>query len=524
MAESKEFIEIIKSSYTFEGETLLIGAGILNRYDNAGCPIRIPLKTLNRHGLIAGATGTGKTKSLQVLAESMSLAGIPVLLMDIKGDMSGIAKPGSMNPNIEKRMNLLQSEWSGRGFPVELLTISDEPGTRLRATVSEFGPVLLAKILGLNDNQSGILSLIFKFCDERHLPLLDLKDLGEVLKFIQEEGREDFIRNYGQFQNATTGIILRKTIELGQQGADKFFGEPSFEVSDLLRKNSEGNGFINIIRLTDMQNKPALFSTFMLCLLAEVYEKFPEKGDTEIPELILFIDEAHLVFDQANKTLTDHLEMIIRLIRSKGVGLIFVTQSPDDIPASILSQLGLKIQHALRAFTAKDRKAIKTAAENYPVSGFYKTDELITQLGIGEALVTALDEMGRPTELVHTLMRPPYSRMGILSREEMSEQIRNSDIAGKYNETLDRESAYELLNRKMARMNQPEKHESVDTETYSEPERSKRQQGEADMFGEILRSPVTRTVVKELTRGLFGVLGLSTTTRRSSRRKNTFRF
>jgi DNA helicase HerA-like ATPase len=524
MNNSENFISKISTSYSFEGKTILIGGAILTGNETQSCPVRIPLRTLNRHGLIAGATGTGKTKSLQVLAESLSDAGVPVLLMDIKGDLSGIAKEGMINKHIERRRDIIGMAWEGKRFPVELMSISKEPGIRLRATVSEFGPVLLGKILDLKENQSGVLSLIFKFCDDKHLPLLDLKDLQSVLKYIQEEGRDEFLKEYGHFQAATAGTILRQIVQLEQQGADEFFGEPSFDVADLRRADSDGKGYINVIRLTDMQTRPALFSTFMLCLLAEIYEKFPEKGDSEKPELIIFIDEAHLVFDTASKTLTDQLEMIVKLIRSKGVGVFFVTQSPDDIPASILGQLGLKVQHALRAFTAKDRKAIKTAAENYPVSEFYKTDEVITRLGIGEALVTAIDEQGRPTELAYTLMRPPYSRMDILTPDEINGLVSRSQLANKYNQEIDRNSAYEILHQRL-----------VEKETYPEtemekdvPQRSQRKPvKEPDVFEDIMKSPVTRTIARELTRGLFGVLGLSSSPKRrsgSSRRSSPFNF
>lgn len=521
MSDLEKFISKISQSYSFEGKTVLIGAGILGSNAASSCPIRIPLITLNRHGLIAGATGTGKTKSLQVLAESLSDNGIPVLLMDIKGDLSGIAKEGLLNKNIEKRRDIIGMNWTGKGYPVELMSISNEPGLRLRATVSEFGPVLLGKILDLNDNQAGVLSLIFKFCDDKHLPILDLKDLQSVLKYIQDDGKDEFLRDYGHFQTATVGTIMRQIVQLEQQGADEFFGEPSFEVTDLLRAANDGRGIINIIRLTDMQTKPALFSTFMLCLLAEIYEKFPEIGDPEKPELVIFIDEAHLVFETASKTLLDQLEIIVKLIRSKGVGLYFVTQSPDDIPASILGQLGMKVQHALRAFTAKDRKAIKTASENYPVSEFYNTDEIITQLGIGEALVTVIGEQGRPTELVYTLMRPPYSRMDILTPNEIAELTANSELSEKYNRLIDRNSAYEILHERLA---EPEQSE----ETKQEEEPPQKPQGrpvkEPDVFGDIMKSPVTRTIAKELTRGLFGVLGLSRRRSSGARRRSGFPF
>jgi len=503
-----KFIAAVQNSYTFKGESILIGSAILGDDQETGCQISVPLKTMNRHGLIAGATGTGKTKSLQVIAENLSKCGVPVLLMDVKGDLSGIAAPGTINPLIDKRSKTIGMDWKPTGFPSELMTISDEPGVRLKATISEFGPILLGKILDLNENQTGILSMIFKYCDDKNLPLLDIPDIKAVLRYIQEEGKDEFQKEYGFFQSSSAGTILRGITGLEEQGAARFFGEPSFDVFDLMRTDRNGNGIINIMRVTDIQSNTAMFSTFMLCLLAEIFQKLPEKGDVDRPELVIFFDEAHLIFDNATKTLLDHFETTIKLIRSKGVGIILVTQSPDDIPAEILGQLGLKIQHALRAFTAKDRKAIKLAAENYPLSNFYVADELITQMGTGEAMVTALNEKGMPTELVHTLMRPPYSRMDILTENEMQDIVRNSDLVNKYNRDIDRESAYEILTEKMAEQDEYERmqKERMEREKYSSrPTYSGRRQ--VSTFEKIMKSPVTRTVAREVTRGLLGVLG-----------------
>ena len=507
------FKDKINRSYTFSGEFIEAGAAVRDGITHADCPIRIPLKTMNRHGLIAGATGTGKTKSLQLIAEGLSQAGVPVLLMDIKGDVSGLAHPGTMNPTIKQRTGVIGFDWEGRGFPVELMSISEGPGVVLRATLSEFGPVLLGKLLDLNENQSSILSLIFKYCDDKGLPLLDIKDLTSVLNHIQTEGKTEFTNAYGYFQSSSTGTILRQMIALEQQGADRFFGEPSFEVNDLLRQDRNGYGFINILRLTDIQTKPALFSTFMLCLLAEIFQKFPEQGDAQKPELVIFIDEAHLVFRNATKTLIEQLDMTIKLIRSKGVGIFFVTQVPDDIPENILSQLGLKVQHALRAFTANDRKSIKAASENYPVSEFYNTDELITQLGIGEALVTALNEKGVPTELAHCMMRPPKSRMDILTPAEIEVIIDASDLAKEYNRSVDRESAYEMLHR---RINRPAYQEAIEEHSQDTTPVStgRREQEGPSMFEQVMKSPVAKILVREAARGLMGVLGLKSTTRR----------
>ena len=340
-------------------------------------------------------------------------------------------------------------KYEPQAFPVEFMTLSNEKGIRLRATVSEFGPILLSRILELNDTQEGLVALIFKYCDDNKLPLLDLKDFIKVLQYISNEGKAEIQQAYGQIATTSTGTILRKVIGLQQQGADVFFGEKSFEVADLMRISDEGLGVVNVLRVTDLQDKPKLFSTFMLQLLAELYASCPEEGDVEKPKLVLFIDEAHLVFQEASDALLKQIETIVKLIRSKGIGIFFCTQNPTDVPPGVLAQLGLKVQHALRAFTANDRKAIKQAAENYPTSTFYKTEDLITELGIGEALVTMLDEKGVPTPLVHCMMAPPRSRMDILTPAEIDAIVSKSKLISKYNQVIDSESAYEILTQKL---------------------------------------------------------------------------
>ena len=516
MNSKDNFIEDLNKSYTFKGEYITLGGAIFKQQPIKDLKINIPLVTLNRHGLIAGATGTGKTKTLQVIAERLSEKSVPVLLMDIKGDLSGLAAAGTVNPKIEERHNNIGESYTPKAFPVELLTISGQSGVRLRATVSEFGPVLFSKILELNDTQSGIVSLIFKYCDDNQLPLLDLKDFKKVLQYVTNEGKEEIESEYGKVSTASTGTILRKIIELEQQGADIFFGEKSFEVDDLLRISEEGYGMISVLRLNDLQDRPKLFSTFMLSLLAEIYSSFPEEGDLDRPKLAIFIDEAHLIFNEASKALLDQIETIVKLIRSKGVGIFFCTQNPTDIPPSVLSQLGLKIQHALRAFTAQDRKMIKLTAENYPISEYYKTDELLTSLGIGEAAVSALDEKGRPTSLAATLLCAPKSRMDILEPEEVTEVISKSTLVKKYSEVIDRESAYELLNAKLtsaAVPNMPDK-----AAPSPSNKRAPRSTVETIIDSPIARQ-VGRTVARELTRGILGVLGLGGTTKR---RKSLF--
>ena len=502
MSKSEAFFSYISEGYKSKGDFITLGAGMLGEETVTNALVNIPLKTLNRHGLIAGATGTGKTKTLQVLAENMSEKGIPVLLMDVKGDLSGLAQPSLGHAKIDERHEKIGIPFNATKFPIEILSISEQDGVRLRATVSEFGPVLLSRILDLTETQSGIVAIIFKYCDDNQLPLLDLKDFKKILQFITNEGKEEIQAEYGRISTASTGAILRKIIEIEQQGGDLFFGEKSFEVDDLTRIDENGRGLISVLRLTDIQDKPKLFSTFMLQLLAEIYETFPEQGDSDQPELIIFIDEAHLVFDEASKALLSQIESIVKLIRSKGVGLYFVTQNPKDVPEDVLAQLGMKIQHALRAFTAKDRKAIKLAAENYPDSEYYDTKEVLTQLGIGEALVSVLNEKGIPTPLARTLLRAPMSRMDILSEKEINQVLDNSRLIPKYNKTIDRESAYELLTEKIKEINKKKNEEAKKKEVAKTSNKS---------YGTRSRSTRMNPIVKVLTsatfiRSVFGIL------------------
>ncbi len=503
MSEKSAFTEHIDKGYASEGAALHLGSALLNGHVVKEARVKIPLKTLNRHGLIAGATGTGKTITIQVLAENMAQQGIPVLLMDVKGDLSGIARAGIASAKTEERCLTLGIPFTPKGNTCELFSLSRQKGIRLRATVSEFGPVLFSKILELNNTQSGVVALLFKYADDHQLPLLDLADVKSLLQYAGNEGKEDIKNQYGNISPASMAAILRKVIELESQGAELFFGERSFEVNDLLRCDSQGKGIISIIRLNDIQDRPKLFSCFMLQLLAEVYSFFPEAGDLDQPRLCIFIDEAHLVFSEASKTLLSQLETIIKLIRSKGIGVFFCTQNPYDIPDGVLSQLGLKVQHALRAFTEKDRKAIKKTAENYPISEFYKTDELLTNLGIGQALITALNEKGIPGPLAAVHLRPPMSRIGILDDKEIEQILNASLINTKYNEVINRESAHELLLAKLSSSVTP------DREEKKRKTLAKEEAGTLEKLSKnTLVRQAGRAVVKEIARGLLGVLGL----------------
>ena len=506
MSRKDDFFNHITEGNKSKGDYITLGSAMLDGETITNAFVNVPLKTLNRHGLIAGATGTGKTKTLQVLAENLSDKGIPVLLMDIKGDLSGLAQPSPGHAKIDERHAKIGLPFEAKSFPVEVLTLSEQDGVRLRATVSEFVPVLLSRILDLSDAQSGVVSVIFKYCDDNKMPLLDLKDFKKILQFSTQEGKDEFEAEYGRISTASTGAILRKVVELEQQGAELFFGETSFEVDDLLRIDENGRGYINIIRLTDIQDRPKLFSTFMLSLLAEIYSTFPEQGDSGQPELVLFIDEAHLIFNEASKALLNQIESIVKLIRSKGVGIYFVTQNPTDVPEAVLSQLGLKVQHALRAFTANDRKAIKLTAQNYPDTDYYDTADVLTSLGIGEALVSALDEKGRPTPLAATMMRAPMSRMDVLTDSELSTLLGKSKLIKKYNETIDRESAYELLNKKIDQAQATEAKEKARKE-HEELKKAETKQKQSSAR----RRSVINPVVKVLTsatfiRSVFGIL------------------
>ena len=507
---TQTFRKSIQNGYNFKNDSITIGGAM---YDGECIPnshIKIPLKTISRHGLIAGATGTGKTKTLQVMAEQLSLKGIPCLLMDLKGDLSGIAAEGESNEHIVWRhISIGDLPYDATSLPTELLTISQEKGVKLRATITEFGPILMSKILDLNDTQGGILALIFKYCDDNSLPLLDLKDLKTTIQYLSNEGKKEIEKEYGGFSSVSVATIIRKIIELEQQGAEGFFGEESFDVNDLFRKDKEGRGIQSIIRLTDIQDRPKLFSTFMLSLLAEVYANFPEEGDLDKPKLVIFIDEAHLVFKEASKALMTQIEAIVKLIRSKGVGIYFCTQNPTDIPDIVLSQLGLKIQHALRAFTAKDRKAISKTVENYPISDFYDTETLITSMGIGEAMITCLNEKGIPTPLAHTLLRAPVSRMDVLTEEEIGKVVAESELVKKYEKNIDRESAHEILKAKLKKAHEKEHQEELKKEKRKAEKATKNEKGFFEKLSQnTMVRQMGRAVAREIGRGLLGILGV----------------
>jgi len=414
--------------------TLSLGGIFVNNEVVPDAPVNLVLKSFNRHGLIAGATGSGKTKTMQVLAEQLSLNGVPSLVMDIKGDISGLAMPGESSEFLVNRGKSLNLPFTPSAYPVEFLSLQKgQAGVPLRSTVMDFGAVLFARLLDLNETQSGVITIVFEFAKDNNIKLIDLLDVKNILQYLQtDEGNAQIEKAYGAVASTSVGTIFRAIIELESQGAEALFGEPAFDVQDLVRITPDNYGVISIVRLMTLQDRPKLFSTFMLKLLTDVYRKMPELGDPEKPKLVIFIDEAHLIFNHATKAVLDLLETMVKLIRSKGIGLIFCTQMPDDVPDSVLSQLGLKVQHTLRAFTAKDRKAMKLVAQNFPPSTYYNTEELLTSLSTGEALLTSLDGKGQPTPLVQCIIRAPASRMGTLSDSEMASFSSRSTLMGKY--------------------------------------------------------------------------------------------
>jgi DNA helicase HerA-like ATPase len=449
------FRDEMRQGYGLSEPALTLGSPMLaGELDNEH-RVQVALSMMNRHGLIAGATGTGKTKTLQLLAGELSKAGVPVFVADIKGDVTGISMPGdAANPKVVERAASLGWTFEPAGHPVEFLSLSGKIGAQVRATVHSFGPLLLGKVLDLNETQTSILALIFKYCDDNDLPLLDLKDLAATLKFLSSDEGKPILEEYGGMSPASVGVLLRSIVVLEQEGADTFFGEPEFQVADLLRTSADGQGMISVLELRDVMDQPRLFSTFMLWMLAQLYETLPEVGDLPKPKLCFFFDEAHLLFDDASEALLDQIERTARLIRSKGVGVYFVTQAPTDVPSSVLAQLGNRVQHALRAFTPDDADALRKTARTFPVTTHYDVEQTITSLGIGEALVTVLSPRGTPTPLAATRLLPPDSLMAAIPETELQARIAASPFSTKYGQTIDRQSAYEMITGRLAEAKQ----------------------------------------------------------------------
>jgi uncharacterized protein len=503
----------IAAGYATEGLALELGCVVVDGTVDPGARVRIPFATLNRHGLVAGATGTGKTKTLQGIAEQLSAGGVPVLLADVKGDLSGMARPGERGPKIEARAEETGDDWAPTAYPVQFLSLGGgSSAVPIRATLTQFGPILLSKVLDLNDTQESTLGLIFHWADQQGLPLLDTKDLRAIIQHLTSDEGKAELKGIGGVSPATAGVILRALVNLEAQGGDDFFGEPEFDPADLMRQISDGGGvkggvkgIVTLLELAEQQTNPRLWSTFLMWLLAELFEELPEAGDLDKPKLVFFLDEAHLLFDGASKAFLERIEQTVKLIRSKGVGVFFCTQLPTDVPNAVLSQLGARIQHALRAFTPEDQAALAKTVKTYPTTEVYDMEKALTSLGIGEAIVTVLSERGAPTPVAWARMRAPRSLMAAIGADAVTAAAKASPLYAKYGETVDRESAYEQLTAKIAAP-------APADATSAPPAEPERRREEPGMVAEVLGSPVVKSFLRsaasalgrEITRGLFG--------------------
>jgi DNA helicase HerA-like ATPase len=517
MADSDDVVETVKKGYAFSGPALELGALLVDGDPVVDAQVRVPLGMLNRHGLVAGATGTGKTKTLQVMAEQLSANGVPVFMADIKGDLSGVSQPGQPNEKLTARTQSIGQNWEPTGFPVEFLALGGQgSGAPVRATITSFGPTLLAKVLDLNETQSSSLALVFHFADKAGLALLDLKDLRAVIQYlISDDGQAD-LEGLGGLSKSTAGVILRELIAFSDAGAEVFFGEPEFDTADLLRTAPDGRGIITCLELPAIQDKPALFSTFLLWMLADMFGDLPEAGDLDKPKLVFFFDEAHLLFKDASKAFLGQITQTVRLIRSKGVGVFFVTQTPKDVNADVLAQLGNRVQHALRAYTPDDAKALKAAASTFPNSA-YDLEELLTQLGIGEAIITVLSERGAPTPVAWTRLRAPQSLMAPAPAEAIAAAVKSSPLNAEYAREIDRESAYERLAAKLAPPPSPQttlRDKPTPREEPAEraPSRSARTAEDEGLVSGVVKSSAFKSFLRsagtvlgrEITRSIFG--------------------
>ncbi|WP_371548144.1 DUF853 domain-containing protein [Streptomyces sp. NBC_00554] len=518
VALPKEVLEIA-SGYAFSGPALDLGALLWDARCLPDVQIRIPLPMLNRHGLVAGATGTGKTKTLQLVAEQLSAQGVPVFLADIKGDVSGISAPGVPNDKVQGRAADVHQEWVATGFPSEFYALGGMGhGIPVRATITSFGPVLLSKVLQLNQTQEQSLGLIFHYADQKGLELVDLKDLRAVVTFLTSDEGKAELKGIGGLSTATAGVILRSLTAFEAQGMSPFFGEPEFNTGELLRVAGDGRGVVSVLELPEVQDKPQLFSTFLMWLLADLFHDLPEVGDSEKPKLVFFFDEAHLLFNDASKAFLDSITQTVRLIRSKGVGVFFVTQTPKDVPADVLGQLGNRVQHALRAFTPDDQKALKATVKTFPNSP-YDLEEVLTGLGTGEAVITVLSEKGAPTPVAVTRLRAPESLMGPVDAGALDAAVKGSSLYGRYAQAVDRESAYEKLTvaeaaRASAAAGQSASREPAAPGAASAPAKGRGKAPKEDasvveqvvgsgMFKSLARSVGTQ-IGREITRSLFG--------------------
>ncbi len=509
---SDELVSAVRKGYAFEGPALDLGALVADDTVHTDVQVRVPLSAMNRHGLVAGATGTGKTKTLQLMAEQLAAQGVPVFAADIKGDLSGIAQPGEAGDKVSARATEVGQQWVATGYPVELLALGGKgSGAPVRATITSFGPTLLAKVLGLNDVQESSLGLVFHYADKAGLPVLDLADLRAVVQHLTSDEGKDELKALGGLSKQTAGVILRQLVAFEDQGADDFFGEPELEVSDLLRPATDGRGVVTLLELPQLQDRPALFSTFLMWLLAELFEELPEVGDLDKPKLVFFFDEAHLLFKDASKAFLAAIGQTVRLIRSKGVGVFFVTQTPQDVPDEVLAQLGNRVQHALRAFTPDDATALRRTARTYPVSE-YELERVLTQLGTGEAVVTVLSEKGAPTPVAWTKLRAPQSRMAPADQAVLNAAVAASPLAARYGAAIDRDSAYEMLARRVAQDNPPAAGPAPAPAPAPAPKQRREPKPEPSVVEQVVQSSAFKSMLRsagtvigrEIARGAFG--------------------
>ncbi|MBB2953962.1 MULTISPECIES: helicase HerA-like domain-containing protein [Sphingobacterium] len=506
MEDQTLFIEKVKASYNPKGAYIYLGAGILDGNILSEAKVNLALKMMNRHGLIAGATGTGKTRTLQLIAEQLSDAGVPVFMLDVKGDLSGLAVEGQTNQALIDRGDAVGVPFVPASFPIELFSLTGNKGTTMRIKVSDVGPILLSRILELNDTQTGVLAAIFKYAQDHNMPLVDFNDVKKLLSYLADgPGSEEIKDDYGKISTSSSGTILRKIVAIEQQGVAHIFGEKEFDIQDLFQK-VDGRGVISLLNISDVQDQPVLFSTFLLSILAQLFKNLPEVGDLDKPKLVFFFDEAHLLFKDASKAFLTQVEQIVRLIRSKGIGVFFCTQSPTDIPESVLAQLGNRVQHALRAFTPNDAENLRKTVKTYPKSDFYAIDQILTSLGTGQALITVLNDKGIPTEVVATHLVPARAVMGPADATTYDQLVKQSDLYLKYQQREENRSAAEIVDERMKVANDQQIQQDREKEEAKLAKSSSRRQTPLEAAQKTATTTLAREGVKLLGKLASGLL------------------
>lgn len=506
MEDQTLFIEKVKASYNPKGAYIYLGAGILDGNILSEAKVNLALKMMNRHGLIAGATGTGKTRTLQLIAEQLSDAGVPVFMLDVKGDLSGLAVEGQTNQALIDRGDAVGVPFVPASFPIELFSLTGNKGTTMRIKVSDVGPILLSRILELNDTQTGVLAAIFKYAQDHNMPLVDFNDVKKLLTYLADgPGSEEIKDDYGKISTSSSGTILRKIVAIEQQGVAHIFGEKEFDIQDLFQK-VDGRGVISLLNISDVQDQPVLFSTFLLSILAQLFKNLPEVGDLDKPKLVFFFDEAHLLFKDASKVFLTQVEQIVRLIRSKGIGVFFCTQSPTDIPESVLAQLGNRVQHALRAFTPNDAENLRKTVKTYPKSDFYAIDQILTSLGTGQALITVLNDKGIPTEVVATHLVPARAVMGSADATTYDQLVKQSDLYLKYQQREENRSAAEIVDERMKVANDQQIQQDREKEEAKLAKSSSRRQTPLEAAQKTATTTLAREGVKLLGKLASGLL------------------